>query len=149
MCSHVLNMTVAFIGWQWPLKGTEVTFMRCSHRMTQWYSLLETHCYRMLLHAVVYYITEEDIPWLVSIRAHSKSHVPLLLTARVLQSRALGLIHKVRLLKSGEHVCSSSQMHNTTYLIYSALMPKVGKVAVNHYNQQVKVENVDVSEVLT
>lgn len=47
------------------------------------------HCYRMFLHTAhreVYYLTEEGIPWLVSIRAHNKSHVPLLLTAWVLQS---------------------------------------------------------------
>lgn len=29
------------------------------------------------------YLREEDFPWLASIKAHNKSHVPLLLPARV------------------------------------------------------------------
>lgn len=69
-------------------KGRKVTVFFFQW-VTQWYSLLQTHCYRMFVHTAhraVYYLTEEGIPWLVSIRARYKSHVPLLLTARVRQS---------------------------------------------------------------
>lgn len=108
------------------------------------------HCYRMFLltaqHRAVYYFTEESIPWLVSIRAHNKSHVPLLLTAGVLRSIGplgwQGITTEVR----RECMCAAPPKHKTPthhlphlLCINNTLFP-VGKAAVRrHYSRLVKV----------
>lgn len=121
--------------------------------VTQSCSLLQTHCHRMFIHTArraVYYLTEEGIPWLVSIRARNKSHVPLLLTARVLQCIGpwgrQGITTEVR----RECIRAAPPKHTTptppptsSILHYcpSFFPGSLSKVAVKrHYSQPVKVK---------
>lgn len=138
-----------------PQEWKEMNFSGTLLRVTQWYTLLQTHCYRMFLHTAhraVYYLTEEGIPWLASIRPHIMSHVPLLHTARVCQSIGprgwQGIATEVK--RACVQPLPQTQPHHLPHLFcincHSFFPGSLGKEVVRqHYSQAVKTKNLDVS----